>query len=163
MEYLVYSKLYLGYYRVKEMEENILKKENVAENYKNIEKLAGVLTEVEKLFDNLPDSIQQEISSSYNDPKAIQSCIQRGKLAANRIRDEWHILIDGLTGEKNREVSDQGKISICFSNLLLLDRLHILAVEYSISTNLLIEIAVKHLLDDVNLIRNLRSGKIKVE
>jgi hypothetical protein len=43
------------------------------------------------------------------------------------------------------------------------DRIHTLAAEYSVSTDLLINLAAKRLLDDVELFRELRAGKIKSE
>ncbi len=55
------------------------------------------------------------------------------------------------------------KITIQFSNSMLYDRLHTLSVEYSLSADLLISLAVKRLLDDVELVRDLRSGKVKLE
>jgi hypothetical protein len=45
----------------------------------------------------------------------------------------------------------------------LSDRLYILAAEYSVSAELLINVAVKRLVDDVDFIRNLRAGKIELE
>lgn len=140
-----------------------MKKENVTENYKSIGKFANLLTEAEKIFDKLPVDIQQKISNDYNDPESIQRCIQRGILIANKIRNDYHIVVDECTEENNREVSDQEKISMYFSNPLLLDRLHILAVEYSVPAAQLIEVAVKRLVDDVDLLRNLRTGKIEMK
>lgn len=46
---------------------------------------------------------------------------------------------------------------------ILCDRLNTLSVEYSVSAELLVSIAVKRLLDDVDLVRGLRVGKIKLE
>lgn len=46
---------------------------------------------------------------------------------------------------------------------LLYDRLHTLSAEYSVSVELLVSIAVKRLLDDVDFVRSLRAGKIKME
>ena len=46
---------------------------------------------------------------------------------------------------------------------LLYDRLHTLAAEYSVTTELLINLAVKRLLDDVELIRCLRAGGMTEE
>lgn len=54
-------------------------------------------------------------------------------------------------------------ITIQFSNPMLYDRLHTLSVEYSLSVDLLISLAMKRLLDDVEVIRDLRSGKVKLE
>lgn len=49
------------------------------------------------------------------------------------------------------------------TNPMLYDRLHTLSVEYSISVEQLVNVAVKHLLDDVDFVRNLRTGKIELE
>ncbi len=49
------------------------------------------------------------------------------------------------------------------TNPMLYDRLHILSAEYSISVEQLVNAAVKHLLDDVDFVRNLRTGKIELE
>lgn len=46
---------------------------------------------------------------------------------------------------------------------LLYDRLNTLSAEYSVSVELLVSIAVKRLLDDVDFVRSLRAGKIKME
>lgn len=54
-------------------------------------------------------------------------------------------------------------ITIQLSNPMLYDRLHTLSMEYNVSTDLLISLAVKRLLDDVELVRALRNGKIKLE
>lgn len=44
---------------------------------------------------------------------------------------------------------------------MLYDRLHTLSAEYSVSVNLLVNEAIKRLLDDVDFMRNLRAGKLK--
>ena len=49
------------------------------------------------------------------------------------------------------------------TNPMLYDMLHTLSVEYSISVEQLVNVAVKHLLDDVDFVRNLRTGKIELE
>ena len=54
-------------------------------------------------------------------------------------------------------------MTIQFSDSMLYDRLHTLSAEYSLSADLLIGLAVKRLLDDVEVIRNLRSGKVNLE
>jgi len=54
-------------------------------------------------------------------------------------------------------------LNVKFSNLLLFDRLYELSIEYSVSADLLINVAVKKLIDDVDLLRNLRSRKINLE
>lgn len=55
------------------------------------------------------------------------------------------------------------KLIIEFNNPLLYDRLHILSAEYSVSIELLINAAVKRLIDDVDFVRGLRVGKIELE
>lgn len=54
-------------------------------------------------------------------------------------------------------------ITIQLSDPMLYDRLHTLSVEYSFSADLLVSLAVKRLLDDVEVIRDLRNGKVKLE
>ena len=54
-------------------------------------------------------------------------------------------------------------MTIQISSPMLYDRLHTLSVEYNLSADLLISLAVKRLLDDVEIIRDLRNGKIKLE
>jgi len=46
---------------------------------------------------------------------------------------------------------------------MLSDRLHTLAMEYSTSQELLINLAVKRLIDDIDFMRDLRSGKVFIE
>lgn len=55
------------------------------------------------------------------------------------------------------------KITVEFANPMLYDRLHTLSAEYSIPVELLINTAVKRLIDDVDFVRNLRTGTIRVE
>jgi hypothetical protein len=55
------------------------------------------------------------------------------------------------------------KITVQLSNPMLYDKLHTLAAEYSVTTELLINLAVKRLVDDVEFVRNLRVGKVKLE
>lgn len=54
-------------------------------------------------------------------------------------------------------------LTIQLDNPMLYDRLHALSAEYSLSADLLVSLAVKRLLDDVEVIRALRSGKVKLE
>ena len=53
------------------------------------------------------------------------------------------------------------KITVEFTEPLLYDRLHTLSAEYSVPAELLINAAVKRLIDDVDFVRSLRSSKIK--
>lgn len=49
------------------------------------------------------------------------------------------------------------------TNPMLHDRLHTLSAEYSVSVELLINVAVKRLIDDIDFIRSLRTGTVKLE
>lgn len=53
--------------------------------------------------------------------------------------------------------------TIQLASPMLYDRLHTLSVEYSVSAELLVNIAVKRLFDDVDFVRDLRAGKIESE
>ena len=55
------------------------------------------------------------------------------------------------------------KFTIQLTDSLLYDKLHTLAAEYSVTVDLLVNLAVKRLIDDVELLRNLRAGKVKME
>jgi hypothetical protein len=57
---------------------------------------------------------------------------------------------------------NMGKMSIQLANTLF-NRLHTLAVEYSVSTDIIVNVAIKKLIDDVDLMRDLRTGRIKSE
>ena len=67
--------------------------------------------------------------------------------------------------EKHKSSESRSKESfiVQIANPMLHDRLHTLSVEYSISEEMLVNIAVKRLMDDVELVRNLRLGRIKPE
>lgn len=45
------------------------------------------------------------------------------------------------------------------TDLMLYDRLHTLSAEYSVSVEFLVNAAVKRLIEDIDFVRNLRSGK----
>lgn len=55
------------------------------------------------------------------------------------------------------------KFTLEIADALLYDRLHTLFAEYDISIEWLAELAVKRLLDDVELVRNLHAGRIHLE
>ena len=55
------------------------------------------------------------------------------------------------------------KIMVEFGDSLLYDRLHTLSAEYSVPVDSLINVAVKRLIDDVDFVRSLRTGKVKLE
>ena len=67
--------------------------------------------------------------------------------------------------DKNCTISE-GKLSledfgIQITDPMLYDRLHTLSVEYSLPMELLVNIAVKRLVSDVDFVRGLRIGKIE--
>lgn len=55
------------------------------------------------------------------------------------------------------------KFTFQLTDPMLYDRLNTLSMEYSVSVELLINIAAKHLIDDVDFVRSLRAGVIKLE
>ncbi len=59
------------------------------------------------------------------------------------------------------KINLQEHVIIQLEEPMLFDRLHTLSTEYSVSMDLLVNLAIKRLIDDIDLIRNLRTGKIK--
>lgn len=55
------------------------------------------------------------------------------------------------------------QLTVQFVNAMLYDKLRILSVEYNLSTDQLVNLAVKRLLDDVEFVRSLRVGKVIAE
>lgn len=53
--------------------------------------------------------------------------------------------------------------TVRLTNPMLYDRLHTLSAEYALSAELLVNIAVKRMIDDVDFVRNLRFGKTEIE
>ena len=53
------------------------------------------------------------------------------------------------------------KITIEFRDMMLHDKLRILAAEYSIPANVLVMLAIKRLIEDIEFLRNLRTGKLE--
>ena len=49
--------------------------------------------------------------------------------------------------------------SVPLTDPMLYDRLHTLSAEYSVSVEVLVNAAVKRLVDDVDFVRSLRTGK----
>ena len=56
--------------------------------------------------------------------------------------------------------SSKEKFIVNLTEPMLYDRLHTLSVEYSVSDELLVNIAVKRLVDDIDFVRDLRAGKL---
>lgn len=68
--------------------------------------------------------------------------------------------------EKNVSSSDERwmeSFTVQLSDPMLYDRLHTLSAEYSVSIELLINVAVKRLIEDIDFLRSLRIGKTKLE
>ena len=60
-----------------------------------------------------------------------------------------------------KEKYEQGaQFAVYMTKGLLYDRLHTLAAEYSLPVEQLADLAVKRLIDDVDLVRSLRTGKV---
>lgn len=55
------------------------------------------------------------------------------------------------------------KFTFQLTDPMLYDRLNILSMEYFVSVELLINVAAKRLIDDVDFVRSLRAGVIKLE
>jgi hypothetical protein len=69
--------------------------------------------------------------------------------------------------EKNNNINQETNNSkedfrVWITNPMAYDRLHTLSVEYSVSVELLVNLAVKRLVDDVDFVRSLRVGDIKL-
>jgi predicted transcriptional regulator len=69
--------------------------------------------------------------------------------------------------EKNNNINLEANNSmedfrVSITNPMMYDRLHTLSVEYSVSVELLVNLAVKRLVDDVDFVRSLRVGDIKI-
>ena len=54
---------------------------------------------------------------------------------------------------------EEEKFTVELTSPMLYDRLRTLSAEYSVSTEQLVNVAVKRLLDDVDFVRSLRTGK----
>jgi hypothetical protein len=69
--------------------------------------------------------------------------------------------------EKNNNINQETNNSkedfrVWITNPMAYDRLHTLSAEYSVSVELLVNLAVKRLVDDVDFVRSLRVGDIKL-
>ena len=63
-----------------------------------------------------------------------------------------------IDNEKSKE-----NFVVRLTNPMSYDRLHTLSAEYSVSTELLVNVAVERLLDDIDFVRKLRSGKVDLK
>lgn len=69
---------------------------------------------------------------------------------------------------EGKQVSKEEKdivenFTVQLADAMLYDRLHTLSAEYSISVEVLINIAVRRLVGDIDFVRNLRTGKVDLE
>lgn len=66
---------------------------------------------------------------------------------------------------ENRNTNDgsiysKENFKVEITDLMLYDRLHILSAEYSVSVDLLVDVAVKRMIEEIDFVRDLRAGKI---
>lgn len=59
------------------------------------------------------------------------------------------------------KISPQEHITVQLEEPMLFDKLHTLSAEYSVSMDLLVNLAIKRLIEDIDLVRNLRCKKTK--
>lgn len=68
-----------------------------------------------------------------------------------------------MNTEEKRRICEAKNLSETFTiqltNPMLYDQLYTLAAEYFVSVELLVNVAVKHLLEDIDFVRDLRTGK----
>ena len=62
-----------------------------------------------------------------------------------------------------KESNSTEKFTVQLTSPMLYDRLHIFSAEYSVSTELLVNAAVRRLIDDVDFVRSLRNNSIELE
>ena len=76
-----------------------------------------------------------------------------------------HMEVTDMSIDKNSTISESRFSSedfrIQLTDPMLYDRLHTLSAEYSVSVEMLVNVAVKRLVEDVDFVRSLRTGKIK--
>ena len=61
-------------------------------------------------------------------------------------------------GESGKSVEN---FTVQLTDPMVYDRLHTLSAEYSVSVEMLVNVAVKRLVDDVDFVRSLRTRKIE--
>ena len=76
-----------------------------------------------------------------------------------------HMEVADMTVDKSSTISE-GRFSsegfrIQLTDPILYDRLHTLSAEYSLSVEMLVNVAVKRLVEDVDFVRSLRTGKVE--
>lgn len=63
--------------------------------------------------------------------------------------------------KQNNIQCPQESFTVRLTDSMLYDRLHTLSAEYSISVEILANIAVERLIGDIDFVRNLRLGKVE--
>ena len=58
-------------------------------------------------------------------------------------------------------MSEGKQFTVQLTDPMLYDRLHTLAMEYDLPVELLVNVAVKRLIEDVDFVRGLRLGKVE--
>ena len=64
-----------------------------------------------------------------------------------------------MSGNERKENLSVEEFTVKVTDAFIYDRLYILSAEYSVSMEYLVNVAVRHLLDDVDFVRKLRTGK----
>ena len=59
--------------------------------------------------------------------------------------------------------SSTEQFTVQLNNSILYDRLHTLSAEYSVPVEVLVNLAVHRLIDDVDFVRGLRTGKLELK
>lgn len=63
-----------------------------------------------------------------------------------------------VTEKKEINNTSMETFTVCITRPMLYDRLHMLSAEYSVSVEFLVNTAVKRLIDDVDFVRDMRTG-----
>jgi hypothetical protein len=75
----------------------------------------------------------------------------------------WRSFMIENNNNGNSEISSSMEdFRVQITDPMMYDRLHTLSVEYSVSVELLVNLAARRLVDDVDIVRNLRIGKIEL-
>lgn len=72
-------------------------------------------------------------------------------------------MIKESVNDKYEINKNKASFTIQITNPMLYDKLHILAAEYSVSTEQLANVAIRRLVDDVDFVRSLRTGQIEMD
>ena len=74
------------------------------------------------------------------------------------------IKIGGFTMlTENKQTTGKENFTIQLTSPMLYDKLQTLSSEYSLSVEFLVNVAVRRLVEDVDFVRNLRTGQVHLE